>query len=427
MQTKTNKVFFQIGSTRDGLNPYQRIASELGYFTVLIETPDYIEYQSKTVKLLFDLIVPIERPENVEDIVQALDRANCIVIPKVVLAGFEVYNQSAFKLRGMWGSCRTDQHLLPFDKHSQRNLLAENCKVTQPSFHNFSSTSAILKARDNLDYPCIIKPVDGGGGLGVWMVENGDQLDSAVHQLNLTMNYGGRPFKGFIVETWLDGEEFSIQGVVYEGKPYALTYCQKLIERVVSQENIISFYESGHVGVTGSRMPQAYVDLMTACCDTFNYNRGAFHIDFIVVDNVPYFIEMGFRLSGMGVASLVKQASGVDWAGIAFGLEEGKGLQLPAIVNLEAVGQLRLRCLEQLGRAKLWVDKFGQGEVLTLGKTQPIKIALDSTLYADLTRHAGVLSVFKLASEDAFNIVSAFKDIVRVEHSTERGFQQCVG
>jgi hypothetical protein len=33
------------------------------------------------------------------------------------------------------------------------------------------------------------------------------------------------------------------------------------------------------------------------------YRQGAFHIDFILVNGIPHFLEMGFRLSGMGVTT----------------------------------------------------------------------------------------------------------------------------
>jgi hypothetical protein len=32
---------------------------------------------------------------------------------------------------------------------------------------------------------------------------------------------------------------------------------------------------------------------------------------------------MGFRLSGMGVTTLVQEATGIDWADVTFGLEAG--------------------------------------------------------------------------------------------------------
>ena len=63
--------------------------------------------------------------------------------------------------------------------------------------------SAWRYARDALLYPRVIKPVDGGGGLGIWLVEEPSQLDAAVTKLVETMNYGGRGFSGFIVESRL--------------------------------------------------------------------------------------------------------------------------------------------------------------------------------------------------------------------------------
>lgn len=52
-------IFLQIGATRDGQNPYCAVAQRQGYFTVLIEMGDFIDYQSLCVSLPFDMILPV--------------------------------------------------------------------------------------------------------------------------------------------------------------------------------------------------------------------------------------------------------------------------------------------------------------------------------------------------------------------------------
>ena len=40
------KIFLQIVATRDGQNPYCAVAKRDGYFTVLAEMGDFVDYQS---------------------------------------------------------------------------------------------------------------------------------------------------------------------------------------------------------------------------------------------------------------------------------------------------------------------------------------------------------------------------------------------
>ena len=423
------KVFLQIGATRDGQNPYCHVAQSEGYYTVLAEMGDYVDYQSVCLNLPFDMILKINSPESPFEVLQAYINAGLNERPQVVLAGFEAYNQSVGRIKEMLTEPHDHHCFIPLDKYAQRTALSKvNEGISQPEFLFFESLLSIINARDKLPYPCVVKPIDGGGGLGIWLVKTADDLDTAIDKLATTNNYGGRRFSGFIVESWLHGVEFSLQGIVSEGIPYALTCCQKLIEHSESPDGTISFYESGHVGIAACQLPSTFTHLMSVCCETFDYRKGSFHIDFILVDGVPYFLEMGFRLSGMGVVDLVKEVTGLSWARIAFNIEQGKpftGLELDT--TPKAVGQLRLRQSNQLMAAELWVKKNKRGNVHAPMKLPQLSVASDSTLYSDLTRHAGILGTLKLVSNCQHDIMSVFNSILNTAPLPLRKSLLCAG
>lgn len=423
------KIFLQIGATRDGQNPYCEVAQREGYFTVLAEMGDYIDYQSVVLQLPFDMILRINRPESPFEVMQAYINAGLLEHPQVVLAGFEAYNQSAGRVREMLADPLDRGCFIPLDKYAQRMALNKApAAIPQPEFRFFASALSIRDAREALLYPCVIKPVDGGGGLGVWLVKSPQTLDNAIDKLVTTMNYGGRCFSGFIVESWLQGQEYSLQGVVSDGVPYALTCCQKIIEYHSGPDGTTSFYESGHVGVAASSLPDDFRQLMERCCRTFGYRRGAFHIDFIVVDGQPHFLEMGFRLSGMGVVNLVKEVTGVNWAEIAFHIEQGKPFSgLPQAQPPKAVGQLRLRQAMQLTAAELWVHQNQRGSVLAPVTLPQLNVSYDSSLYADLTRHAGILGTLRLSAASQQEIMSVFNTVSTISPIPQREDLQCAG
>jgi hypothetical protein len=257
------KIFLQIGATRDGQNPYCAVAKRDGYFTVLAEMGDFVDYQSLSLALPFDLIIRLDRPENPWEVMQAYLHAGLLAHPLVVLAGFEAYNASAGRLREMLAGPDAPAAFIPLDKYAQRMALKKAWpRFPQPEFRFFASPLSILDAGQALIYPCVVKPVDGGGGLGIWLIEHADQLHSVVKQLVQTMNYGGRGFSGFIVESALIGDEFSLQGVVHQGHPQALTCCQKVIEQHRDAEGCVSFYESGHVAMAAAALPASFSNLL---------------------------------------------------------------------------------------------------------------------------------------------------------------------
>lgn len=422
------KIFLQIGATRDGLNPWCAVAKRDGYVTVLAEMGDFIDYQSISLALPFDLIIRLDRPENPWEVMQACLHAGLLVHPTVVLAGFEAYNTSAGRLREMLAGPDAPDAFIPLDKYAQRMALKKAWpRFPQPEFRFFASPLSILDAGQALIYPCVVKPVDGGGGLGIWLIEHAGQLHSVVQKLVQTMNYGGRGFSGFIVESALTGTEFSLQGVVHQGAPQALTCCQKVIEQQRDAEGCVSFCESGHVAMAATALPAPFISLMRFCCETFGYRQGAFHIDFIVVNGVPHFLEMGFRLSGMGVAALVQAVTGVNWAEIAFRLEAGGTLPRFAFAGSGAVGQLRLRQPVQLQAAERWIDDHQQGALLPVLRLPALQVSPRSSLYADLTRHAGILATFSLSATSREPIMTTFQQIVDAQPVSAGRDKVCAG
>ncbi|MBJ8678589.1 ATP-grasp domain-containing protein [Citrobacter freundii] len=421
------KIFLQIGATRDGQNPYCEVARRNGYFTVLVETGEFVDYQSQCMSLPFDMILRIDHPENPVEVLQTWLYTGRQATPQVVLAGFEAYNQSAGRIRGMLNNSPENRVFIPLDKYAQRMTLKKSgCTFSQPDFHFFSSVHGIKNARNCINYPCVIKPIDGGGGLGIWLVKTPATLDDAVNKLAMTMNYGGRPFSGFIVEDYLQGEEYSLQGVVCNGEPWVLTCCQKVIETAENSNGNISFYESGHVASPAHNLPEPFRRLMHQCCENFGYQQGAFHIDFIMVKDTPYFLEMGFRLSGMGVVSLVKEVTGLNWAEIAFNIEQEKPYEnISHSRHSFSAGQLRLRQAAHLSAAELWVNQNRHGHIVPPVKFPQPDISSESPLYADLTRHAGILGILHLTADDPKEILSVFQDITSENQAPASKGSQC--
>ncbi len=92
--SNSRNVFLQIGATRDGLDPYLDACSGRGMKSVLIETPDYLQWRRELKRRSFDLEIPVERPSDPCQVLTALGELYRSV--KLILPGFERYVECAY-------------------------------------------------------------------------------------------------------------------------------------------------------------------------------------------------------------------------------------------------------------------------------------------------------------------------------------------
>src|SRR5205807_2684670 len=134
------------------------------------------------------------------------------------------------------------------------------------------------------------------------------------------LNYDGASFSTILVEEFLAGVEFSVQGLVRDATVDVLSCCEKIIaaEPDRADPSLTGFRERAHLAVPGVRMPGDVGRLVEGCVAAFGYRDGPFHIDLIRSRGALFFIEMGFRLSGGGLVSLVEHVTGQNWADQSF-------------------------------------------------------------------------------------------------------------
>ncbi|MFI0711489.1 acetyl-CoA carboxylase biotin carboxylase subunit family protein [Streptomyces inhibens] len=312
--------FVQVGATRDGLDPYLDCARRRGMRAVLVETPAYLRWRRLLGRREFDVEVAVARPQDPDAVRAAL--AAAAVAPGLVLTGFERYVYAGFALAralrvAPWPGA--GDGFRPLDKREQREALLRGApQVAQPRFAPLGPGDG--DAADRLGFPQVIKPADGGGGLGVLLVDGVAQRRRALDRVRALVNYGGGAFSGIVAEEFVKGPELSLQGVAHEGGAVLLSVCEKLtcLEEVRGESGLSGFREVGHVARPGDGAPPALRELAQACLDATGYRAGPFHVDVIQGPAGPVFVEMGFRLSGGGLVALVEKATGADWAELAF-------------------------------------------------------------------------------------------------------------
>ncbi|MCW2239651.1 ATP-grasp domain-containing protein [Azospirillum canadense] len=377
--------FVQIGATRDGLDPYLRSARNRGHTTVLIEISEYLELRYELKRENFDLELAVEEPSDPAAVFGVISRLPGRIAG--VAAGFERYVASAAALQARY---RLGPPFTPPDKAGQRWLLERAAvPVHQPKFHSAGDGTG-------LGFPVVVKPSNGGGGLGVYLAKTPEAYAQALALIRAARNYDGADFSDVLVEEYLEGDECSVQGLVREdGSVSIITVCRKLISTaaVGGSPDLLGFRETAHITAPELGVRPDVRTFVEDCVSAVGYPLGPFHIDFKIAAHRISFIEMGFRLSGGGIVELVSMASGRDWADEAFCLLT-RLPQLkpenPACPGVRHIGQIGLVSEAELARARQlpndpWVH------IQQVPSADP-GIQWSERLKSDLQRHAGLIA-----------------------------------
>jgi hypothetical protein len=401
MFSPVERTFVQVGATRDGLDPYLRCARKRGMTAVLVETAAYLKWRRMLGRQPFDVEIATDQPADAADVVATLERHH--ITPSFMLTGFERYAGCGFAVARKFGVApwpAVGYGFAPVDKYGQRAALARNVPdLAQPGYARRSPYRLKDTALSTLRFPQVVKPTDGGGGLGVFYVEDEHERDVALCRLRSTTNYDGGAFADVLVEEHVDGVEYSLQGIVYDGAPLLLSMCEKItaLEPVHGEPRLRGFREIGHIGLPGSSVPARTRAFAAACVSAVGYREGPFHVDFIDDGERIVFIEMGFRLSGGGLVALVERVTGVDWAELVFATHLGeRAPELPSpsspssapstvVGQVTLVDEQELAIADTLRRQRSAVDV--QRARLPVGE---VSAEDGPRLVSDRSRHSGL-------------------------------------
>lgn len=158
----------------------------------------------------------------------------------------------------------------------------------------------------NLKYPVVIKPKSGTGSTGVRKVHSVDEMVALLRQAPYV---DGRD--GFLVERFISGRQFDLEGVCSNGVPHILTIVEESY-RDTGQGFPAGWYLFNPPldSVTKDKLEEATRSVLSAC----QVESGAFHCEFRLDDDgTPYLIDYANRY---GYPHLVSAASGTDFIGL---------------------------------------------------------------------------------------------------------------
>lgn len=209
-----------------------------------------------------------------------------------------------------------DVGILLRNKFYQRQALSAY-GFPSPEYHGFSNKEQLQKLAPRLNYPVVLKPVNGAGKIGVSRCDDADDLlsafdtareDAASRFSYLTLGHG------WLVEQFLPGTKYTLELIANGDEIYPL---------VLTETTVVGhhFIEMGHAlpaqlaSDVEEKAKHLGVDLLRA----LNIKHGVVHLELLLHSDSPEFftIELNGRLPGGKVPRLIERASGNNYYHLA--------------------------------------------------------------------------------------------------------------
>ena len=122
------------------------------------------------------------------------------------------------------------------NKQKQKYLCQKN-NISIPPYIIIDNLENVEQQISALAYPLILKPVIGSGSRGVNKVDDLEEFLRALNEIN-SLSFGQ---KNFIVEEFIEGEEFSIETFSNKGHLCILAVSKRKVNKFMTAEEIYSY------------------------------------------------------------------------------------------------------------------------------------------------------------------------------------------
>ncbi|MFG2043622.1 ATP-grasp domain-containing protein [Dactylosporangium sp. NPDC048998] len=205
------------------------------------------------------------------------------------------------------------------NKHRTRTALTA-AGLPQPRFAYVLTPEAAAEAAEAFGYPVVVKPRGAGASIGVVKADGPGDL-AAAFMIAETATHGGAPAYegGVLVEEYLEGPEFSIDGAVHGGRYEPFVVARKRIGFPPY------FEETGHtVTAVDPLLDDPEVrGVLEAAHRAVGVRDGITHTEIRLTGRGPCVIEINARLGGDLIPYVGMLATGVDPGRVAVELAVG--------------------------------------------------------------------------------------------------------
>ncbi len=229
-------------------------------------------------------------------------RFDCVVNIIHGTPGEDGYMQAYWELVNVpYTGCNFYQSALTFNKKDCIAVLEKYGIPHAKSFYiNEFLPYNIDEIIEKIGLPCFVKPNQSGSSLGITKVKSRDEFEPALKK-------AFKEDKEVLVESFLDGTEVSVGVIKYQGETKVVG-----ITEIVSHNEFFDYeakYEGASEEITPARIEEKTykkVEEIAARAYESLQMTGISRSEYIIVNGIPYFLEMN-TLPGFSPASIFPQ------------------------------------------------------------------------------------------------------------------------
>ncbi|MEA5028685.1 MAG: ATP-grasp domain-containing protein [Sphaerochaeta associata] len=403
----TGKKLLILGGTSASLN-LVKLAKSMGVYTVVVDEADVSKRVAKQ-----------EADAHFEVSTTDIDGLMKLVEEEHIDGVF--CGPSEFNIRNMIRLC--DVSGLPcyttmeqWNRCANKDEFTEYCRrygVDVPEEYGIHDgmTDAEL---DEIDYPIIIKPVDGCSSVGISVCRDKTEV---IHAYIKAMNASA--CKRIISQQYIDngGELFGVRYFVQDGEAYPYLLIDTYVADPITRKSLISAYT-----FTPSKYSEYYLKHMDkqvrAMIKGMGIKKGTVFFQSLPYKGRIYFHEMGYRLSGGMIYKLTEPLMGINDMKMMIRCALGG-----ECINKEEIGNIDIHCNGRVG-AQLMIPLEtgriakieGLDEVLTIPAINDfiqyysVGDTIESEYIGTLQQHFGRFSLVADSKDEIQSAVSLIQN-----------------
>lgn len=293
--------------------PVIRKAREMGYYVIAADgNPEAVGLplaDKAIVENITDeeVMLRIAREEQIDGVIHPCSEVSMNVMGRI--------NDKL----GLSGISR-DTAIRATNKHLMRQAFEQGGAPSPKSFcTNDADDGWSIFVNELSHNTAILKPSRNSGSRGVAKISRQTSKEEFVSLFNRAMNESRD--KSVMIEQFIDGPEFSVEIIVWQGEPYVLTVTDKKTTEAPY------FVELGHnqPSVFPKEMQERLKDAAVAGVKALGLDNCAAHAELKLMDGEPYLMEIGARLGGDFISTeLTHLSTGIDMVAAAINVALGE-------------------------------------------------------------------------------------------------------
>lgn len=190
----------------------------------------------------------------------------------------------------------------------QRCTKIENA-IKQPAYFAAADRNDVFSGIKKMQFPIVIKPITGGGKIGVTMIENETQLDEA-----LSYAFSNDRGKGILVEEFINGKEYSVETLSFHGEHTVIQITDKISS---GPPHCVELGHSQPADISDT-LWMRIIDSVKTLFDAIGFENGPLHTEIKINNEGIYLIEVNGRPGGDFISyPLIDLSTGYDYLGEA--------------------------------------------------------------------------------------------------------------